>query len=191
VPLERLRRLGIKNSKRQIIGVLHGSHWETSQHKIKKHKELSVKLWVSDIQCKRKEFLVLQESNLTRFIALPELKLTHHRDVKVHDAPFRGNDVWIKIKKRRFYCKHCKKPFTEPVSGVRKGKRTTERFRRSLSWACENFSDLEKVKKAYRCSNWLVYQTLYEHLEINLKRHLNYPWPKTIGIDEHFFSRKS
>lgn len=167
---------------------------------------------------------MLQESNLTRFIALPELKLTHfikeptknlcvtekaskievcpkcatpssviydHRYVKVHDAPFRGNDVWIKIKKRRFYCKPCKKPFTEPVSGVRKGKRTTERFRRSLLWACENFSDLEKVKKAYRCSNWLVYQTLYEHLEINLKRHLNYPWPRTVGIDEHFFSRKN
>lgn len=167
---------------------------------------------------------MLQESNLARFIALPELKLTRfikepirnrceaikvsefevcpkcanpssviydHRFVKIHDAPVRGNDVWLKIKKRRFFCKHCKKPFTEPISGVRKGKRTTERFRRSLLWACENFADLDKVKKAYRCSNWLVYQTLYEHLEINLKRHLNYSWPKTIGIDEHFFSRRN
>lgn len=167
---------------------------------------------------------MLQESNLARFIALPELKLTRfikepirnrceghktsefevcpkcanpssviydHRYVKIHDAPVRGTDIWLKIKKRRFYCKHCKKPFTEPISGVRKGKRTTERFRRDLLWACENFSDLKRVKKAYRCSNWLVYQTLYEHLEKNLKRHLNYPWPKTIGIDEHFFSRKN
>lgn len=167
---------------------------------------------------------MLQESNLARFIALPELKLTRfikepirnrceghktsefevcpkcanpssvvydHRFVKIHDAPVRGTDIWLKIKKRRFYCKHCKKPFTEPIAGVRKGKRTTERFRRDLLWACENFSDLKRVKKAYRCSNWLVYQTLYEHLEKNLKRHLNYPWPKTIGIDEHFFSRKN
>jgi transposase len=35
----------------------------------------------------------------------------------------------------------------------------------------------------------MIYQTLTEHLEINLRRHINYPWPKTIGIDEHFFSR--
>lgn len=123
--------------------------------------------------------------------ATPSTTIYDHRIVKVHDAPVRGSDVWMQIKKRRFYCKTCKKPFTEPVAGIRKGKRTTERFRRNLLWACENFSDLTKVKKAYRCSNWLVYQTLYEHLKINLKRHINYPWPKTIGIDEHFFSRKN
>jgi transposase len=168
---------------------------------------------------------VLQESNLTQLIGLPEVQLTSfvraprgqefcfaekkslieicpkcaspsstiydHRMVKVHDAPIRGSDVWMKIKKRRFYCKTCKKPFTEPIPGIRKGKRTTERYRRNLLWACENFGDLTKVKKAYRCSNWLVYQTLYEHLKINLKRHINYPWPKTIGIDEHFFSRRN
>jgi len=76
-----------------------------------------------------------------------------------------------------------------PVQGIGKGKRTTERFRRSLLWACDKFSDLTEVRKAYACSTWAIYQTLYEHLEINLKRHINYPWPKAIGIDEHFFSR--
>ena len=65
----------------------------------------------------------------------------------------------------------------------------TERFKRSLLWACETFTDLSRVKKYYRCSTWTIYNVLYEHLEINLKRHINYPWPKTIGIDEHFFSR--
>lgn len=123
--------------------------------------------------------------------ANPSRTIYDHRKVKVHDAPVRGSDMWLEITKRRFYCKTCKKPFTEPVQGIRKGKRTTERFRRNILWACENFGDLKKVKKAYRCSNWLIYQTLYEHLKINLKRHINYPWPKTIGIDEHFFSRQN
>lgn len=111
------------------------------------------------------------------------------RSVFVHDAPIRDQDVWLKITKRRFYCKSCKKPFTEPVRGIRKGKRTTERYKRSLLWACETFTDLKRVRKYYRCSTWTIYSTLYEHLAINLKRHINYPWPKTIGIDEHFFSR--
>jgi transposase len=35
----------------------------------------------------------------------------------------------------------------------------------------------------------MIYSTLYEHLELNRRRHINYPWPKTVGIDEHFFSR--
>ncbi|MCB0394463.1 MAG: transposase, partial [Bdellovibrionales bacterium] len=48
------------------------------------------------------------------------------RWVKIHDAPIRGIDVRLIIRKRRFYCKNCKKPFTEPVQGIRKGKRTTE-----------------------------------------------------------------
>lgn len=112
-----------------------------------------------------------------------------HRWVKLHDQPIRGNLVCIHVHKRRFYCKACRKPFTEPVSGVRKGKRTTERYRRGLLWACDNFTDLKRVRRAYKCSTWLIYQTLKEHLNLNLKKKINYPWPKTIGIDEHFFSR--
>lgn len=111
------------------------------------------------------------------------------RKVRVHDAPIRDKDSWLEIVKRRFFCKKCRKPFTEPVNGVRKGRRMTERFKRSLLWACGTFTDLSRVKKYYRCSTWTIYNALYEHLEINLKRHINYPWPKTIGIDEHFFSR--
>ncbi len=112
-----------------------------------------------------------------------------HRWVHVHDQPLRDKDVWMHISKRRFFCKTCRKPFTEPIPGIRKGKRTTERYRRGLIWACENFGDLKKVRKTYRCSSWLVYQSLREHLSLKLRRHVNYPWPKTIGIDEHFFSR--
>lgn len=121
--------------------------------------------------------------------ATPSYSVYDRRTVSIHDAPVHVKDVWFHILKRRFSCKTCKKPFTEPIGGVRKGKRTTERFRRSLLWACENFTDLKRVKKAYRCSTWLIYQTLEEHLKLNLKRHVNYEWPKTFGIDEHFFSR--
>ena len=121
--------------------------------------------------------------------ATPSKSVYDRRWVRAHDAPILGNQVWLHILKRRFFCKPCRKPFTEPIQGIRKGKRTTERFRRSLLWACDKFKDLSSVRTAYACSTWTIYQTLYEHLEINLRRHINYPWPKTIGIDEHFFSR--
>lgn len=122
--------------------------------------------------------------------ANPSQTIYDTRKIKLRDAPMRGKDVLLTVVKRRFYCRTCKKPFTEPLSGVKKGRRTTERYRKSLLWAYENFSDLTKVKRAYRCSNWLLYSAVYEHLRLNLKRHINYPWPKTIGIDEHFVSRR-
>jgi transposase len=112
------------------------------------------------------------------------------RTVIVKDAPVRGSSVKLRIKKRRFYCKACRKPFTEPVRGISKGQRTTQRYRRTVLWACENFSDLKRVRKTYRCSNGFIYQTLYEQIELRLKQKLNYAWPTTIGIDEHFFTRR-
>jgi transposase len=110
--------------------------------------------------------------------------------VKLKDAPIRGNGIRLTVKKRRLFCKPCRKPFTEPLQGVRKGHRTTQRYRKAVLWACENFSDLSRVRKAYRCSSGFIYTTLYEQIELNLKAKLNYDWPSTIGIDEHFFTRR-
>jgi transposase len=112
------------------------------------------------------------------------------RKVRLKDQPIRGKQVILLVTKRRFFCRPCKKPFTEPLAGVRKGGRTTERYRRGILWAAENFSDLKRVTKEYRCSSWLVYRAVHEHLALNLKRDLSYPWPKTIGIDEHFVTRR-
>jgi transposase len=167
---------------------------------------------------------MLSAQKVTRFLLLPELKLTawkkdktasswvqakkvspfevcpkcatksdtvyDHRIVKLKDAPIRGNGIRLTVKKRRFFCKPCRKPFTEPVQGVGKGHRTTQRYRKAVLWACENFSDLKRVRKAYRCSSGFIYTTLYEQIQLNLKAKLNYEWPSTIGIDEHFFTRR-
>lgn len=115
--------------------------------------------------------------------------LYDHRWVNLHDQPIRGVHVYIHVWKRRFYCKTCRKPFTEPVPGVGKGKRKTDRYRRGLLWSCENLQDLSRVRKSYRCSTWMIYSALKQQLELKVKKEINYPWPKTVGIDEHFFSR--
>lgn len=161
---------------------------------------------------------------LSRFILLPELKLTawhkqktasnvleakktsqfevcpkcasksftvyDRRSVWLRDAPLRGSGIKLRVLKRRFFCKTCRKPFTEPIAGVSKGYRTTRRYRRDVLWACENFSDLKRVRKKYRCSSGFIYKTLYEEIHSRLKSKLNYEWPTTVGIDEHFFTRR-
>jgi transposase len=110
------------------------------------------------------------------------------RKVTVKDEPIRGKIIYLHIVKRRFWCKPCQKPFTEYIPGIKKGARTTERFKRSVLWACENFVDLERVQRAYRVSAGYVFKTLYDRLEEKRKM-LLYPWPHTIGIDEHSFRR--
>ena len=120
--------------------------------------------------------------------AKPSSSVYDHRQICVKDSPLRNKQIALHIRKRRFWCKHCRKPFTEPIKGIKKGSRCTERYKKSLLWACEKFADLKQVRKTYRCSTGYLYKTLYEQLERNRRTRL-YPWPKTIGIDEHFFKR--
>ena len=122
--------------------------------------------------------------------ANPSSVIYDHRIVRLRDAPLRGQSIKLSVKKRRFFCKPCKKPFTEPIPGVGKGKRTTQRYSKAVLWACENFSDLSRVRKAMRCSSGFIYQTLFEQIKGKVGEKLNYPWPSTIGIDEHFFTRR-
>lgn len=112
-----------------------------------------------------------------------------HRTIRIKDEPIRGHRTTLVIRKRRLWCSACQKPFSEPIAGIQKGKRHTERFVRALSWACETFSDLKKVRRAYRCSAGFLYQHYYQHLERKVQEKVNYPWPSTIGIDEHSFRK--
>lgn len=112
-----------------------------------------------------------------------------HRRVRVIDAPLRDKATYLVIRKRRLWCKPCQKPFTEPIPGIRKGKRHTERYARSILWACEHFADLALVRKTYRCSAYFLYRTYYQKLEQKIHEKINYPWTSTLGIDEHAFRK--
>ena len=110
--------------------------------------------------------------------------------VTVRQENLWGLPLWFKIKKHRYLCKHCRKPFTEPVPGVMPRMKTTQRHRKSLLSACQSFKNLSKVRREYRCSSSLVYKVLYEQLEIKLRERKGALWPTVVGIDEHFFTRR-
>ena len=112
------------------------------------------------------------------------------RWVTIQDQPIRGSGIELKIQKRRFRCPECKSVFTEPIPGIRKGFKTTERFRKGVKWACENFKDLKRVQRAYNCSGWLVYKIFYEQLEIKTRERRNDCWGTKIGIDEHTWRKR-
>ena len=110
--------------------------------------------------------------------------------VTVREAPLREKPLWLRIKKHRYYCCRCRKPFTEPVAGIMPRRRTTQRFRKAIAQACVDFSDLSRVRKKYHCSAALLYAIFYEQLETKLRERKGSPWPRVLGIDEHFFTRR-
>ena len=112
-----------------------------------------------------------------------------HRYVNVLDAPIRDQRVKLRIRKKRFSCKQCKKPFTELLNGIFSGARITERVRRAILWSCRHYQNLVQVGRQMGCSPMTVRRSLYAQLEVDVGRHLNYPWPKRLGIDEHGFGR--
>ena len=111
------------------------------------------------------------------------------RSVVLKDEALRGYQVRLTVRKRRLWCAPCARPFTEPVPGVRKGFRHTERYGRAALRACELYSDLSRVRRDFRCSAGWLYSTLYRHLELQRRKRL-YPWPAVVGLDEHCFARK-
>lgn len=121
--------------------------------------------------------------------AVKSYSVHDRRWVKIKDHPIRGSGIQLQVLKRRFRCPSCKKVFTEPIAGIRKGFKTTERFRRGVKWACEKFKDLKSVQDSFKCSAGLVYKVFYEQLERKLREKSNNPWPTRIGIDEHSWLR--
>ena len=121
--------------------------------------------------------------------ATPSTTRYDRRRVRLKDEPLRGMRLTLFVDKRRLWCKPCRKPFTEPLPGVRKGFRHTERYGRAALRACETYSDLSKVRRDLKCSSGWLYSALYRHLELERRKRL-YPWPAVVGLDEHCFGRK-
>lgn len=107
----------------------------------------------------------------------------------VKDEDIRGQSVWLRIKKHRYYCRGCRKPFTEPVKGILPRRRTTQRLRGRILKDCEDLTNLARVARRHFCSRSLVGKIFYEQMEIKLRERLNAPWPRVLGIDEHRFKR--
>jgi transposase len=163
--------------------------------------------------------MTLPELKVAGLVLLPEVKITHcggdglwlcekvselevcprcaepssavydHRWVRIRDEPLRNKSITLKILKRRFNCKTCRRPFTEPIPGVIPGRRTTQRFRAAVTEACEKYTDLSRVRREFGVSSHFIYEAYYERLRLNLREREGAPWPSAIGIDEHSYGK--
>lgn len=110
--------------------------------------------------------------------------------VTVREAPIRDSPLWLRIQKHRYYCKSCRKPFTEAVSCVWPKRKTTHQFRKTVARASEDLTSLSLVRRRHSCSSGFIYKVHYETLKAKLNERKGAPWPSILGVDEHFFSRR-
>ena len=109
----------------------------------------------------------------------------------LRDQPLRSRALFLEVHKHRYFCKSCRKPFTEPTSLSWPKRRTTYRFRKDVAQKCADMTDLTRVRKRMKVSSGFVYQVYYDQIETRLReRRDSIRWPKILGIDEHFFSRR-
>lgn len=132
---------------------------------------------------------VRQKVEVCRKCATPSTSRAGRCTSLVRDEPLRQMGLWLKIHKHRYYCKTCRKPFTETVSIVWPRRRTTQRFRKFIGELCENIVDLKRVRSIHRISSGFIYEAYYSQVSTKLRERLNMPWPEVLGIDEHFFRR--
>jgi len=111
------------------------------------------------------------------------------RQIRLKDAPLRDHKVSWKVFKRRYYCKPCKRPFTELLEGVFSRSRITDRLRRAILFDGKKSRTLKDVAKTVGLTLTTVQRHFYSALRVDQGRHLNYPWPKIIGIDEKRFGK--
>jgi len=121
--------------------------------------------------------------------ATPSSSVYDHRIVRIRDEPVRESAVILKLRKRRYYCHKCRKPFTEFIPGIWPKRRTTQRLRHAVRDACNRFSNLSEVRRVFHLSSSFVYKVYYEQLELQ-NRQIIKVFPKSLGIDEHFVRRQ-
>lgn len=104
-----------------------------------------------------------------------------HRWSKCLDSPIRELKVKLKIHKKRYWCSQCRRIFTEPLHGIFKGARLTERLRRNILWCCSRYQSLLAIAKTMGCSDTTVRKSFYAHLRLHFKRHLTTGFQRELG----------
>lgn len=117
-------------------------------------------------------------------------RIYDHRRCRVKDAPLRGHKVTLYIVKKRYYCTTCKRPFTELIAGVFSRSRLTDRLRKHILWDGKRTRTLKDVASSVGLSLTTVQRHFYPALRLEQGRHLNYAFPKIIGIDEKRFGKR-
>jgi len=109
---------------------------------------------------------------------------------KVRHISFGNKLTMLHIRAHKFKCRDCSRYFNQRFPGLYPRKRATEVFRREVY---QKHSDgISKKKTAFRLQigQATVERWSQDHLKRAESKQDRSRWPRVLGIDEHFFTRK-
>lgn len=98
--------------------------------------------------------------------------------------------VYLNIKCHKYLCQDCHKYFNERFCGILPYQRVTEAFKKQVSRKHWEGIPQSRVAASDKVGHASVYRYFLRDLHLEGQKLLNTPFPKVIGIDEHFFTRK-
>lgn len=125
------------------------------------------------LACSKEEVNCPHCSNLT-----DELHQTS--SLLVRDLPISGQEIYLKVPRRKFYCKPCQKFFTENLEFMEERRKYTKRYEEYI-YQRVNSSSIEQVKREESLS-WDQVQGIYQRQCERKKK--GWQQVKRLGMDE-------
>jgi len=92
---------------------------------------------------------------------------------------------------RKYHCPGCGKYFRTPVPGLLPYRRSTEMFRREIFEAHRDGISQKQLQQNRKLGSATVERWFHELLELKERMFSSRGCPRVLGIDEHFFTKKS
>lgn len=97
----------------------------------------------------------------------------------------------LRLTVRKYRCRLCGRYFRARVPGLRPWHRSTEMFRREIFAAHRDGISQQQLHKTRRIGSATVERWFHEYLQLKQRQFGAQRCPVILGIDEHFFSRKT
>lgn len=103
-----------------------------------------------------------------------------------------GNRVsWLEVKAHKFYCRRCGQYFNQRFEGIRPRKRATEPAKNEVIELHHNGWTQKELSQKLKLGQATIERWYQEHFAFKNREFESAQCPRVLGIDEHFFTRKS
>lgn len=90
--------------------------------------------------------------------------------ILIRDLPTFGSPVYLKMPKRRFYCRKCQKYFTENLEFIDSRRLHTQRYEKNIYYRVQS-SSIEQISREENLSSEEI-KGIFSHVSNQLKKRL-------------------
>lgn len=97
----------------------------------------------------------------------------------------------LRFKGYKYYCKECCRYFNQQFPGIGKYQRATERLQKQIFYQHTEGISQKDLSKNFKVGKTTIERWYHRCYEREHQEYKNYRCPSVLGIDEHFFNRKT